>query len=198
MEQERAEAAGAGGDPADDRRHVRRGLARELLRRRRGVHAPLGGNLRADDRNALDPDRRHRNPDLGDLDVRQPRGLSHDRRYRDGERRDDDQEQQRGHRRRGQAAPAPQRALQPQQQRPGRDDDHRRPDQGGQERTQDPQRAADQQHDQEYAEDDSHQIAGARSADSSKALNLAFAILLLRLDSRRSMRNRRDIAAGGG
>ena len=162
MEQERAEGAGAVGDPADDRRQVRRGLARELLRRRRGVNAPLGGKRRADDRNALDPDRRHRNPDLGDLDVRQPRGLLHNRRYRDGERRDDDHEQQRGHRCRGQAAPAPQRALQLQQQRPGRDDDHRRPYQGGQERAQDRQRAADQQQDQEHAEDDSHQIAGTR------------------------------------
>jgi hypothetical protein len=56
----------------------------------------------------------------------------------------------------------PQRALQLQQQRPGRDNDHRRPYQGGQERPQDRQRAADQQQDQEHAEDDSHQIAGAR------------------------------------
>ena len=187
MEQERAEAAGAVGDPADDRRHVRRGLARELLRRRRGVNAPLGGKLRADDRNALDPDRRHRNPDLGDLDVRQPRGLLHDRRYRDGERRDDDHEQQRGHRCRGQAAPAPQRALQPQQQRPGRDDDHRRPYQGGQERPQDPQRAADQQQDQEHAEDDSHQIAGARRQIHRKPL--------IKTSARRSRTGRRAIIA---
>ena len=123
---------------------------------------PTFGEANAHERELPEPPGRrgHSEPRGGTRPLDQVRSRVHDRldREEEGNREDDDQRQR--HHQDGQRAAAPERRLHAPHDGPGRDHEHRRPDQGRQERPEHPGAGADQHAEAEHRERRTCQIPG--------------------------------------
>ena len=125
----------------------------------------------ADDRHVGNPTRRWSQPTREELPRRRVRArhLQH-RVDRDVERSDECEQHDTRQDRRRRASAGLRLALEPQQQRPGRDDDRGRPDQCTEKWQQGPEAAADQQRDQQHQE---HFFFGSGYTPTSRAMRMA-------------------------
>ncbi len=115
-------------------------------RRRPGSSHPVGCDGHLETAQALRP-------------ARDLVGVLHDRADRRRERRDEDEQQRERHHRDREPALVPEPALHREHHRPGRDDDHGRPDDRGEERPEDPDGREDQAAHGEHREDGTGEIA---------------------------------------
>src|SRR5882762_2148659 len=162
VEDQASEASSLGREPRQRRPQVRRQARGQFLWSESRQREPAVRQLLADDGQAVQPRRGWRQPQRRQLlgELHDPIGLSEDRRHRQIERDEQDEEQRRRHHRHGRAPAAGEAPLQPEHERPGRDDDHCRPEERAKERPQHPEAARDQKADSQDGQRDAREVAG--------------------------------------